>query len=400
MNHYKYKMDRHVSSLSDQELVRRRTAAQKYMTENDIDCILMFGFESKQGGAIRYFCDWPADFCHYGSFLLVPKEGEMALFAHGPFMNKAMPYGERGLELNFGSPFTPMWLSAKDYFPPPAVKWLKKRGYKKLGIYHKNMVPFYFTDYIMKNLEGATLTGVDDGLDAIRAIKSEEELALIREAVQIHDRIYAAAPIFLRPGRLERDVATELKKAAWDLGAEGFNIRICTDPQKAKHKIFEFQNSVIQEGDVVDLRVQVCAPGSYWGDLSRMWVVYSDPSDALQKANSDSVKMQNELAKLAVPNAKASELISALHKFQEENGYRKEAGFFGNGQGTDIVERPAFLPEETMLLQENMLISLGIGMENDETWAFNADNFLITKNGAVRLNETAQGLFTNTFTTL
>ena len=397
MNHYKYKMDRHVSSVSDQELYRRWAAAQKYMAESDIDCIIVFGFESKQGGVIRYFCDWPADFCHYGSFLLVPREGGMALFAHGPFMNRAMPYGERGIELNFGAPFTPFWLSAKDYFPPPAVAWLKKRGYKKLGIYHKNMVPFYFTDYIMNNLEGATLTGVDDGIDAIRAAKSEEELALIRDSVRIHDRIYAAAPIYMRPGRLERDITADLKKAAWDLGAEGFNIKICADPQKAKHKMFEFQNSVLQEGDTVDLRVQVQAPGSYWGDLSRMWVVYGEPSDALKKANDASIKIQNQLAKMAVPGAKASELRAALNKFQEQNGYAKETGFFGHGQGTDLVERPAFQPEETMALQENMVISIHTGMEKEDIWAFNADNFLVTKNGAVRLNETPQGLMTNTF---
>ena len=398
MNYYKYKMDRHVSSVSDKELERRWSVTQKYMVENDIDCIIMFGFESKQGGAIRYYCDWPADFCHYGSFLLVPKEGGMALFAHGPFMNKAMPYGERGLELNFGAPFTPFWLSAKDYFPPPAVAWLKKRGYKKLGIYHPSMVPFYFTDYIMNNLEGATLTNVDEGIDAIRAVKSEEELALIRDVVRLHDRVFAAAPIFLRPGRLERDVAADLKKAAWDLGAEGFNIKICADPKKAVHKIFEFQNSVINEGDIVDLRVQVQGPGSYWGDLARTWVVFGDPSKELKKANADSVKIQTQLAELAVPGTKASELISALRKFEKENGYMEQTGFFGHGQGTDIVERPAFLPGETMMLQENMVLSLHTGMETEATWSFNADNFLVTKKGAVRLNETEQGLLTNTFT--
>ena len=398
MNYYKYKMDRHVSSVSDQELERRWSVTQKYMADNDIDCIIMFGFESKQGGAIRYYCDWPADFCHYGSFLLVPREGGMALFAHGPFMNNAMPYGQRGIDLNFGAPFTPFWLSSKDYFPPPAVAWLKKRGYKKLGIYHPNMVPFYFTDYIMNNLEGATLTNVDEGIDAIRAVKSEEELALIRDVVRMHDRIFAAAPIFLRPGRLERDVAAELKKASWDLGGEGFNVQICADPKKAKHKMFEFQNSVINEGDIVDLRVQVQGPGSYWGDLARTWVVFGDPSKELQKANDDSVKIQTQLAKLAVPGAKSSELRSALQKFEKENGYMEQTGFFGHGQGTDVVERPAFQPEETMVLKENMVLSLHTGMETEATWSFNADNFLVTKKGAIRMNETAQGILTNTFT--
>jgi Xaa-Pro aminopeptidase len=363
------------------------------MNENDIDCIVFFGFEQKQGGVIRYYCDWPADFCHYGSFLLFPKDGDMGLFAHGPFMNKAMPYGARGLEVNFGAPFTPNWLACKDYFTGPAVKWLKKRGYKKLGIYHPSMVPVYFMDYLLGNLEGSTLTNVDEGIDLIRARKSEEELELVRHMVKMHDIAYSAVPIFLRPGRIERDVANDIKKACFDLGCEGWNIMIGSDGQKARHKFYELQNSVIQEGDTVDLLIEMSGPGSYWGRLSRMWVVGGEPSAELQKAVDDSVKIQAQLAEMAKPGVNPADLRKALRKFQEVNGYIKEAGFFANGQGTDVVERPAALDEETMVFAENMVISLNLGMETDTIWGLNADNYLITSKGGVRLNETAQGIF-------
>jgi Xaa-Pro aminopeptidase len=388
-----YKLDRHVSALSDGELERRWRVTREYMKKNDIDCIIFFGFEPKQGGVIRYYCDWPADFCHYGSFLLFPKEGEMALFAHGPFMHNAMPYGERGIELNFGAPFTPNWLACKDYFTGPAVRWLKKRGYKKLGIYHPSMVPVYFVDYLLAHLDESTLTNVDEGIDLIRARKSEAELELLRHVVKMHDIAYAAVPIYLRPGRTERDVTADIKKACWDLGAEGWNIMIGTDGQKAKHKFFELQNSVIKEGDTIDLLIEMSGPGSYWGKLSRMWVVGGEPAAELRKGVADSLKIQAQLAAMAKPGVKAADLRKALHQFEEENGYRQEGGFFAHGQGTDVVERPACQPEETMAFEENMVISIQPGMETETSWATNADNYLITPHGGLRLNETAQGIF-------
>jgi Xaa-Pro aminopeptidase len=388
-----YKLDRHVSVVSDAELERRWQITREFMQEQDIDCIIMFGMEARQGGAIRYYCDWPADFCHYGSFLLFPKEGGMALFAHGPFMNKAMPYGARGLELNFGAPYTNNWLSCKDYFTGPAVDWLKKRGCKKLGLYHPGLVPLYFTDYILANLPDATLTKVDDGIDLIRARKSPEELEILRHVVKMHDTVYAAIPIYLRPGRPERDVAADIKKACWDLGAEAINVMIGSDPKKGPHKFFELQNRVLQEGDAVDLLVEMNGPGSYWGELSRMWVIGGEPAPELEKGVKDSLRIQAELAAMAKPGVKAADLRKALHKFEEENGYIKEGRFFGHGQGTDMVERPAYQPEETMLLEKNMFLSIHPAMETETSWAFNTDNYLVTEDGAVRLNETAQGIF-------
>ncbi|MDR1320925.1 MAG: M24 family metallopeptidase [Gracilibacteraceae bacterium] len=388
-----YKMDRHVSAVSDGELERRWKATREYMAANDIDCLILFGFEPRQGGVIRYYCDWPADFCHYGSFLLFPKEGGMALFAHGPFQNNAMPYGARGLELNFGAPYTSNWLACKDYFTEPALAWLKKRGYKKFGIYHPSMAPLYFTDCIIGGLPGAVLQNADEGVDLIRARKSPEELELLRHVVKMHDLAYAAVPIYLRPGRPERDVAADIKKACWDLGGEAMNIMIGSGPQKAQHKFFELQNRVLLEGDTVDLLIEINGPGSYWGELSRMWVVGGEASAELEKGVADSVSIQAQLAAMAKPGVKAADLRKALHKFEEANGYIKEGRFFGHGQGTDMVERPAYQPEETMILEENMFLSIHPGLETETCWSFNTDNYLVTPDGAVRLNKTEQGIF-------
>ena len=54
--------------------------------------------------------------------------------------------------------------------------------------------------------------------------------------------------------------------------------------------------------------------------------------------------------------------------------------------------RPTFSYDETMILQENMCVSIHPQMATANVFAFNTDNFIITKDGAVRVNETPQGI--------
>jgi Xaa-Pro aminopeptidase len=96
---------------------------------------------------------------------------------------------------------------------------------------------------------------------------------------------------------------------------------------------------------------------------------------------------------MAKPGARPCDLRAALVKFQKEHGYFEEGGICGHGQGTDLLERPGFLDGETMALEENMFISIHPGMETRDAWGFNTDSYLVTKNGAERLNRTARGIF-------
>lgn len=93
----------------------------------------------------------------------------------------------------------------------------------------------------------------------------------------------------------------------------------------------------------------------------------------------DAVYMQGELAKVAKAGTPAVEVTKALHKFQDEHGYKRSDGLFGHGQGYDMSCRPTFSYDETMILQENMFVSIHPQMATANVFAFNTDNFIITK---------------------
>ena len=241
-------------------------------------------------------------------------------------------------------------------------------------------------------MSGVSLVDVDEIIDPIMAVKSEEEIEILKGVCELHDSIYAVLPALVRPGKREKDLSGEIQKICTDLDCEGLNIMIGAGNPYAHHKQYFFQNRVVQENDYIDLLVEVSGPGNYYGELSRMWSL-GEPSQEILKVNADSIRMQGILADTARPGVPASKMMEVMHAFQKEHGYKLEDRFFGHGQGLDLVQRPLFAYEESMVLQENMFVSIHPAMENNTYWAFNTDNYLITKDGAVRLNKTPQGMF-------
>ena len=387
------KLGPYYGAASNAELERRQNAAKKIIADKGLDCILTGGHNNALGGAVRYF----TDFANLGSHiqtLVIPKEGGMGIFGHCAFSGAPMPPPiQRGIEYAKGGPFLTSTSFSDDYIPVEVVKFMKSKNIKKIGFYRVTSLPYHFVQYILDNIDGATLTKIDDEIDYLMAVKSEEELEYCRETVRLHDQIFQIIPSILRPGRRERDISTDLKKAAFDMGMEELNnTMVCAGNPKAQHKPFLLQNNVIKEGDLVDILIELSGPGGYWGELSRPWSLSDAPNEEFLQAVKDAVYMQGELAKMAMPGLPSIEITKALHKFQDEHGYKRSDGLFGHGQGLDMSCRPTFSYDDTMVLQENMFISIHPQMATANVFAFNTDNFIITKNGAVRLNKTPQGV--------
>lgn len=381
-----------VTPTSTKELARRRAAVQAKMQENGVDCVLLFASYLRQSGAIRYFLDFPTGGTNpvYG---ILPKDGGISVFGHGHKNSLTVPKEVAyDVEVNYGYPFAVVFHFTLHHIFDAVVKYIKKRNFKTIGLYRRGLLPYEFVNCIAQNVTGAHFIDVDDIIDEIMAVKSEEELQIMREVCALHDKIYAALPAIIHPGIRERDLANEIQNICCGLDCEAMNIMIGAGNPLARHKPYFLQNNVIKENDYIDLLVEVSSPGNYFGELSRMWSL-GEPSQEMVDLNNDSIKAQDILADTARPGTPASKLMEVLHQFQREHGYKLEDRFFGHGQGLDLTQRPLFDYEETMILKENMFISIHPGMENDHMWAFNTDNYIITKDGAVRVNKTPRGIF-------
>ena len=381
-----------VTPTSTRELARRREAVQAKMKESGVDCILLYSSYLRQAGAIRYFLDFPTGGTNalYG---ILPNEGGMSVFGHGHKNSTTVPKSiAYDLDVNFGYPFAIVFPFTLHHIFDEVVKYVKKRNFKTIGLYRRGILPYEFVNCIAENVDGVNFVDVDDTIDEIAAVKSEEELEIMRDVCALHDKVYAALPTIVRPGKREKDLANEINDICFSMDCETTNIMIGAGNPMAHHKHYFFQNNVIKENDYIDILVEVCSPGNYYGEVSRMWSL-GEPSQKMIDLNNDSIKMQDILAATAIPGTPASKMMEVMHEFQREHGYKLEDRFFGHGQGVDLTQRPLFDYEETMTLKENMFISIHPAMENDTMWAFNTDNYIITKDGAVRINKTPRGIF-------
>ncbi len=120
---------------------------------------------------------------------------------------------------------------------------------------------------------------LDFTIEPLRAIKSAEELAAIREATRITDDTVNQVPRLARVGVTEGEVAWELEKFMRDAGADrpGFDIIVASGPNSAlpHHRPGDRQ---LQAGDiiVVDLGAEV---RGYRSDMTRSFYMGETADD-------------------------------------------------------------------------------------------------------------------------
>jgi Xaa-Pro aminopeptidase len=114
----------------------------------------------------------------------------------------------------------------------------------------------------------------------------------------------------------------------------------------------------------------------------------SKPSDELKHIWAESVEAQALSASLLKPGANPSDILNANNEYLTARGYPPETRLYAHGQGYDLIERPALQPDETMTIQENMLIAVHPRIVVPTAQAYCCDNFLSTKEGGIRLHKT------------
>jgi Xaa-Pro aminopeptidase len=306
-------------------------------------------------------------------------------------------------------PFPPAWASrgVKDGIPSPyiqvlhytntnaaeiSVKCIKDRGYKKIGFVCLDTISAAFYQYVRENLAHVEMVDASDLVDEIKAVKSPDEISFIKKTVQLHDYVARMVPEIFKPGRYEYEVRNEIKKLAADLGSEEQNIILGTDPIRPMIQMPFFENRRIEVGDKMCCLIEVNGPGGFYGELARTWCL-SEPSKGLLDAFEHAREAQKIVATMLKPGADPADLFEANNKYLVSKGYAPEGRLFGHGQGYDMVERPAFVPKETMKLKEGMLVAVHPAAVNQEVFSFCCDNYLVTATGAELLTLTPQKVF-------
>lgn len=232
----------------------------------------------------------------------------------------------------------------------------------------------------------ATLCSIS--LDALRQIKTADEIARIRAACDIADHAAGHIRRFIQPGLREREVAAELEWFMRQHGAEkpAFDTIVASGPRGAlPHG--KASDKVIVAGEFVTIDFGAQHQG-YCSDMTRTFLVsgQNSPPEAHPLYAIYQTVLEAQLAAIAAirPGVACQEVDRAARSVIQNAGYGAQFGHnTGHAIGIDVHENPRFSPTETTLLQAGMLLTVepGIYLEGQGGVRIE-DVVLVTDSGA------------------
>jgi len=199
------------------------------------------------------------------------------------------------------------------------------------------------------------LTPTAGVVEALRILKSADEVELLRTVAQIAGRAFDRVRRAIRPGLRERDVAFLLEQTFRELGADGpaFDTIVAAGERGAlPHG--RASDRVLERGDMVVIDFGASA-GGYHSDTTRT-VVVGEPTPEQRQAI-DAVRLaQTESMALMKPGVPADEVDRRARESLAGDANAFQHGL-GHGIGLAVHERPFLSPSDQTPLQAGMVIT-------------------------------------------
>jgi Xaa-Pro aminopeptidase len=241
-------------------------------------------------------------------------------------------------------------------------------------------------------LPGTRLDLASAALRDLRMRKTPPEVAALREAGAAIDRVHRRVPDWLRAGRTEREVATDIASAITAEGHARADFVIVGAGPNSAHPHHEPGERVLAPGDVVVVDIGGTMPSGYCSDCTRTYAIGTPPPEAAayyqvlasaQQAACDAVR----------PGVSAQAVDAAARGPITEAGYGE---FFlhrtGHGIGLETHENPYIVSGNTQPLEPGMAFSVEPGIYPGDHGARIEDIVVCTPAGYERLNNVTRDL--------
>ena len=138
------------------------------------------------------------------------------------------------------------------YTPPMSIAKLCERENWAVLAFERHDLSFDFYDRLKSCFGRANLIPLEQAVERFRAVKDEEEIALIRTAEHIGDAAFRQVLELVRPGVTERELAFELELAMRRAGASGLSFEtIVASGVRSAMPHGVASNKKIERGDLV-----------------------------------------------------------------------------------------------------------------------------------------------------
>jgi Xaa-Pro aminopeptidase len=320
----------------------RLERARAALRASDLGALLLFDPNNIRYVTSTHIGEWARD--KNARFALLPREGEPVLWDFGSAARHHQMYAPWMPEENFRGGVSPMRGAMPDETGVPdalaaSIKGeLDERGLggEPLGIDMTDMVALH----ALHRAGIATADGSQVMLSA-RAIKTDEEIALLDHAAAIVDAVYERIYELLRPGVTESGIVAEAQKLLFELGSEQVEAINAVSGDRCNPHPHVFSDRLLRPGDQAFFDII----HSFMGYRTCYYRTFS--VGGANQAQLDAYKQCREwlddAIELVRPGATTDD-IAALWPTAEELGFPDEASCFGlqfgHGLGVGLYESP------------------------------------------------------------
>ena len=361
------------ADVTSAEVERRYEKVREALARDGLDAVIVSGSEySGFEGAVRYMSGFLI--VHRYAYVLLPLEGDPSIV----FPTEARYVGEHGTT----------WIDEQVFVDAPGA-WLRDRardrGWQRVGAYGLDYV-MTVRDFGVLAEGGPELVPYDVEFDLARAVKSDEELASVRDSVQINTEGFW---IFLEGfgiGRSEAEVLAPCEayfveqgcgRQTMDMVLVGENGEVEPEFRIASHE------RRIREGDLVLPSLEIAGPRGHWVEVSRAISAGGEAPGPEASRMLEAYEEYFEAARSALrPGASAHDVHRAVSKGFTERSY--ELGHVtGHSIGMTMIEFPKIGEGVETELAANMVFSMHPHAISADGHAclYMQDTWLVTENG-------------------
>jgi Xaa-Pro aminopeptidase len=366
------------TGLPQEEVDRRYRLVREAAERDGLDAVLVCGNEyTGFEGAVTYLSGFVI--VHRYAYVLLPVDGEPSIV----FPSEARYVGEHDTT----------WIERQEFVDLPG-EWLagEVRG-KRIGVYGM--------DYVMTVRDYTALAGAaelvawDVEFDHARMVKSELELASVRESVRINTEGFWIFLQHFEPGKTQREVLAPCEEYFVSQGCGRWTMDMVLDgPNGSALPEFKIAGSRrFAQTDCVLPSLEVAGPGGHWVEVSRA-ICPGEPSDDTKRMI-DAYDEYYETAPAALrAGGTARDAHRAVAKGFLERGFHL-GHVTGHSIGMTMIEFPKIGEHEEIELQAGMVLSMHPHAISPDGRAclYMQDTWLVTESGGVPLADLPMRIF-------
>ena len=378
--------------IREQEFADRWKKVQALMEEQKVDLVAAYADDRYVYGQAysRWLVDYEPQF--EAAFVLVPAVGEPCIITGAESVEFALLSSKcKNVKA--------IWefLHPDEEYPycevtslESVIRELEERSERKItnvGIAGKSAVPYDLYKTLIGRFGEEHLIDVDSPMSMLRAVKTDNEIEVIRYAYQIAEAGMQKVYESIREGSTEREIAAEAEYVMRKMGAEGMGIAMMINSGRENTSPILSRTTFrkIEKGDLV---VATIAPRyeGYHGAIGRPFVL-GTPDDDVKRYIELVMYAQEETRKMLRPGVTAREMDAVSRKYIEEAGMGSHFAYSGiHSTGTIEFEPPILSSKLDLTVQKNMVFSIDIPMFLNDWGGMRLENgYLVTEDGCEAL---------------